>query len=391
MISFQPSDDEKALLETIERFAKDNLLPACRQADRDSRIQDAIREQYRDLGGHLLGLAESVGGIGFGFTAKCLAEEALARVCPAHGVGLDDAGLGAQAVLALGSEAQQTQLLSPLAEQAGYGLALAANEADPAANVGYMATRAEGGDSARLHGDKRTVYNADRASALIVLARAGDGDGLQGVEAYAVDPRAEGVSIELEDAMGLRAARPCRVVLDGAQGQRLNGAADTAAALQRFYNAARVLTAARLVGAARGAMDYAVDYAQDRKAFGKPIAGHQGLAFFMADMEVAIEAARNLMLKAAWQLQQGEDATVASCNAAIYASESAVRVTVDAVQVFGGSGFMKDMPVERYMRDARTLANMIGTSEDHVAVAGEALYSPEPQQTKDGSRKVATA
>lgn len=391
MISFQPSDDEKALLETIERFAKDNLLPAYRQADRDSRIEDAIRERYRDLGGHLLGLAESVGGIGFGFTAKCLAEEALARVCPAHGVGLDDAGLGAQAVMALGSETQQTRLLSPLAEQPGYALALASNEADPAANMGHMATRAEGGDSARLHGDKRTVYNADRASVLIVLARAGEGDGLQGVEAYAVDPRAEGVSIELEDGMGLRAARPCRVVLDGAQGQRLNGAQDTAAALQRFYNVARVLTAARLVGAARGAMDYAVDYAQDRKAFGKPIAGHQGLAFFMADMEVAIEAARNLMLKAAWQLQQGEEATVASCNAAIYAGESAVRVTIDAVQVFGGSGFMKDMPVERYMRDARTLANMIGTSEDHVAVAGEALYSPQPQQTKDGSRKVATA
>ena len=390
MISFHPSDDEKTLLETIERFARDNLLPAYRRADRDCRIDDAIRKQYRDLGGHLLGLPEAAGGIGFGFTAKCLAEEALARLCPAHGVGLDEAGLGAQAVLALGSEAQKAQLLSPLAEQAGYGLALAANEVDPAANAGHMATRAEGGDSARLHGEKRAVYNADCASVLIVLAQAGDYDGLEGVEAYAVDPRAEGVSIGLEDSMGLRAARPCRVVLDGAQGQRLNGAEDTAAALRRFYNAARILTAARLAGAARGAMDYAVDYAQDRKAFGKPIAGHQGLAFFMADMEVAIEAARNLMLKAAWQFERGEEATVAACNAAIYAGESAVRVTIDAVQVFGGSGFMKDMPVERYMRDARTLANMIGTSEDHVAVAGEALYSPQPPQTKDGSRKVAT-
>lgn len=164
------------------------------------------------------------------------------------------------------------------------------------------------------------------------------------------------------------------------------------AALTRLFDIARVVNAARMVGAARGAMGFAVDYAQDRKAFGKPICAHQGLAFFIADMEVALESARNLVLKAAWQLESGEVATVAACNAAICACDAAVKVTVDAVQVFGGAGFMKDMPVERYMRDVRTLGTALGTPEDHVAVLGEVLYGPESLKsaTKDG-KKVAQA
>jgi butyryl-CoA dehydrogenase len=272
--------------------------------------------------------------------------------------------------------------------------ALASTEADPAAHLGWMATTARREGSAFvLNGEKLCVFNADRADRLVVLARSADGEGLAGIEAFVVETKAPGVQIGLEDRMGLRAGRPCRVQLEGVAGERLDGAADTAAALTRLFDIGRVVNAARMVGAARGAMGFAVDYAQDRKAFGKPICAHQGLAFFIADMEVALESARNLVLKAAWQLDSGADATVASCNAAICACEAAVKVTVDAVQVFGGAGFMKDMPVERYMRDVRTLGNALGTPEDHVAVLGEALYGPQSMSPagKDSSKKVAQA
>ena len=389
MISFACSEDEQSLLDTLGRFAQNQLMPEARAADRRQSVEAAVRGAYREMGAHLLGLPEAAGGIGFGLTAKILAEEILARSDAAQAVGLDDLGLAAQAVVALGSDAQIAQFLGD-AERVW---ALASSENDPAAHLGYMSTVARRqGDGYVLSGVKTGVFNADRADWLVVLARAEEGEGLAGIAAFVVDARAPGVQIALEDRMGLRAGRPCRVQIEGASGERLAGAADPVAALTRLFDIGRAVNAARMVGAARGAMGFAVDYAQDRKAFGKPICAHQGLAFFIADMEVALESARNLVLKAAWQLESGEVATVAACNAAICAAEASVKVTVDAVQVFGGAGFMKDMPVERYMRDVRTLANALGTPEDHVAVLGEVLHGPESLKSaaKDG-KKVAQA
>lgn len=389
MISFACSEDEQSLLDTLGRFAQNQLMPDARAADRRQSVDAAVRDAYREMGAHLLGLPEAAGGIGFGLTAKILAEEILARSDAAQAVGLDDLGLAAQAIVALGSDAQIAQFLGD-AERVW---ALASSEDDPAAHLGYMSTIAHRqGDGHVLSGAKCGVFNADRADQIVVLARAEEGEGLAGIAAFVVDARAPGVQITLEDRMGLRAGRPCRVQFEGAPGERLAGATDSVAALTRLFDIARVVNAARMVGAARGAMGFAVDYAQDRKAFGKPICAHQGLAFFIADMEVALESARNLVLKAAWQLESGEVATVAACNAAICACDAAVKVTVDAVQVFGGAGFMKDMPVERYMRDVRTLGTALGTPEDHVAVLGEVLYGPESLKSaaKDG-KKVAQA
>jgi len=389
MISFACSEDEQSLLDTLGRFAQNQLMPEAQAADRRQSVDAAVRDAYREMGAHLLGLPEAAGGIGFGLTAKILAEEILARSDAAQAVGLDDLGLAAQAIVALGSDAQIAQFLGD-AERVW---ALASSEDDPAAHLGYMSTTARRqGDGHVLSGAKCGVFNADRADRIVVLARAEEGEGLAGIAAFVVDARAPGVQITLEDRMGLRAGRPCRVQFEGAPGERLAGATDSVAALTRLFDIARVVNAARMVGAARGAMGFAVDYAQDRKAFGKPICAHQGLAFFIADMEVALESARNLVLKAAWQLESGEVATVAACNAAICACDAAVKVTVDAVQVFGGAGFMKDMPVERYMRDVRTLGTALGTPEDHVAVLGEVLYGPESLKSaaKDG-KKVAQA
>lgn len=389
MISFACSEDEQSLLDTLGRFAPNQLMPDARAADRRQSVDAAVRDAYREMGAHLLGLPEAAGGIGFGLTAKILAEEILARSDAAQAVGLDDLGLAAQAIVALGSDAQIAQFLGD-AERVW---ALASSEDDPAAHLGYMSTIAHRqGDGHVLSGAKCGVFNADRADQIVVLARAEEGEGLAGIAAFVVDARAPGVQITLEDRMGLRAGRPCRVQFEGTPGERLAGATDSVAALTRLFDIARVVNAARMVGAARGAMGFAVDYAQDRKAFGKPICAHQGLAFFIADMEVALESARNLVLKAAWQLESGEVATVAACNAAICACDAAVKVTVDAVQVFGGAGFMKDMPVERYMRDVRTLGTALGTPEDHVAVLGEVLYGPESLKSaaKDG-KKVAQA
>ncbi len=374
MISFAPSEEQQALLETARRFATEQLAPAARAADREGRLQPALRQSYHDLGLPLLGLPESCGGIGFDLIAKVLAEEALAETDAAQAVALDNAGTAAQVILGLAGEQAAAQWLSPLGERHDYVLAFAAAEALPGAHVGLMQTRAERqGDEVRLTGQKRGVYNAAAASRLVVLAREQDGAGLHGVQAYLVEAGAPGLTVTPEDRMGLRAGGACALRLEATPALPLQVAGHDEAALQRVLSIARTLAAARICGSARGALRHAIDYAQDRTAFGKPICAHQGLAFFMADMEVALEGARNLTLLAAWELAQGETAIGSSCAAATHAAEAGVKVTVDAVQVFGGAGFMKDMPVERYMRDVRTLANMAGTPEDHLHLAGGAL------------------
>lgn len=224
MISFTPTEDEQALLDTCARFAEQVLTPQTREADRENAINDRVRQQYREMGMHLLGLPEEYGGSEFGLIAKVLAEEALARVDAAQAVALDEAGFAAQAVLLLGTDAQKQQWLAPFAQDAAYALALAADERDPAANLGYLQTRAEpAGEDHRLSGEKLAVYNAERARHFIVLARVQEGEGLAGVAAFVVDARDPGVTIEFEDRMGLRAARACRVGFSDAKAQRLGG------------------------------------------------------------------------------------------------------------------------------------------------------------------------
>ena len=380
MISFQPTDEEQQLLETVRRFSEDVVIPDAREADVRGEIDPSIRGQYCELGLHLLGIPESLGGIGeLTLTSKLLMEEVLANASVSHALALDSAGLGAQAIIRLGSEAQQQHCLPPVLEEPNKAVAFAVSEADLASHTGHFQTRAEKkGGGYVLNGEKLAVLNADRAEHIVVLARAESGSGFSGVKALIVEKDNPGVTVgSRQKFMGLNAAPTFEVIFTDCEVSseaELCSAENIAQEIVQVLNIGRAINGARNVAVGQAALAMAVDYAQEREAFGKKICQHQGLAFFIVDKEVALNAAQALNYKAISRVTQGKDATQAACLAINYSNRAAVQATIDSIQVFGGAGFMKDLNVERYMRDARTLANVLGSEAEHNEVLGEYLY-----------------
>ncbi len=380
MISFQPTDEEQQLLETVRRFSDDVITPDAREADVKGAIEPSIYSQYYDLGLHLLGIPESLGGIGgFTLTSKLLMEEVLATASASHALALDSAGLGAQTIVRLGSDAQQQRYLESMVERPDSVFAFAVTEADLASHTGYFQTRVEKkGSGYLLNGQKLAVLNADRAEHFIVLARADGGAGFSGVKALVVKKDTPGVQVgSRQKFMGLNAAPAFEVTFTDCevpQEDELCDAENVAQEIVQILNIGRAMNGARNVAVGQAALAMAIDYAQEREAFGKKICQHQGLAFFIVDKEVALNAAQALNYKAISRIVQGKDATQAACLAINYSNRAAVQATIDSIQVFGGAGFMKDLNVERYMRDARTLANVLGSEAEHNEVLGEYLY-----------------
>lgn len=379
MISLKPTEEEQQLIDTVERFVRDEIQPNADLLDKSLSVENSVVKKHADLGLHSLGFPEHLGGFGLNIVAKLLVEKTIAKASAAYAVALDNAGLGAQAILNLGNSEQQSEFLSPFQTDSNYTLSFAMTEGNLASHTGYLQTTAtKTSNGYVLNGEKMTVYNIDRANQVVVLARTEQGQGLAGVQAFVVDAKTPGLHIGApDDRSGLFGSHSAPVQFTDCEVKEfslLQGGEQPLQNLTTVLNIGRVINTARITGVADAAIDSITEYAQQRESFGKKICQHQGLAFFMVDMLVPVEAAHCLNLKAASQLDKQQDATVASCNAAIHANEAAVQTTIDAIQVFGGAGFMKDLPVERYMRDARTLANTLGTTEEHQEVLGSALY-----------------
>ena len=379
MISFKPTEEEQQLIESVERFVREEIQPNADALDKTLAIDQQIVQKHAQLGLHLLSFPESLGGFGLNIVAKLLVEKTIARASAAYAVALDNAGLGAQAILHLGTSEQQGEFLSPFQSDPSYALAFALTEANLASHTGYLQTTATPTSKGYLlNGAKMTVYNIGRANQVVVLARTSEGEGFDGVQAFVVDTSNPGLTIgDADQRSGLFGSESAPIQLTDCEVSEfalLKGGDAPLQNLNTVLNIGRVINTARITGVADAAIDSITEYAQQRETFGKKICQHQGLAFFMVDMLVPVEAAHCLNLKAASELDKLQDASVSSCNAAIHANEAAVQTTIDAIQVFGGAGFMKDLPVERYMRDARTLANTLGTIEEHQEVLGTALY-----------------
>jgi alkylation response protein AidB-like acyl-CoA dehydrogenase len=327
VFAFALSDEERLIQDTARRFARDRLLPGLRAHERARGVR---RELAREFAG--LGLdAAQVGAF-----ARALVLEELAAVDPGAAVALD--GLGAaRDVLA------EAGLEEPRREPESRGVVIDDVE-------GRFHVR-----DGRLAGEHPWVP-ADTLAVAVVLHL---GSALVVREGWRLTPIA---------ACGLEAAGASRLVLDGAP---VAATVTDARALARARTRMRTSVAALLVGAARGAHQYAMRYATERTAFGRPIAHHQALAFLIADLATAVEVARLAVWRAAAALDRGETAEWEGTSALAEAAEQALFVGPNAVQILGGHGFMKDHPVEKWMRDIRTLAQMAGgRDEAELATAG---------------------
>jgi alkylation response protein AidB-like acyl-CoA dehydrogenase len=390
MISFEPTDDQRMMQESVAAFAR-MLRARCRDFERDRALPEDVRKTAHELGLTMLGASRELD-----LVTSAVLEETIAYGDPAAAFGFGGPGAFGLAVRELASAEHAEALVASIAPGA-FG-AVACGEKRASQTRPGLATRATSNmGSWEITGEKAYVVNADRAARFVVFAQVDESKGWRGLGAFVVDRSAPGLTVlPRETSLGLDVASFGGIKLDGVEvdeGDRLDGRGDFDAALVRFFAKYALLVAARDVGLARAAFDVARDYCEQRRAFGKPIGHFQAVAFTLADRAMDVDAARALVWRAASAWDQGaseKDALLSTARAVAFAHEAAMRCGDDAVQLHGGAGFMRDYPVEKWMRDAKQLALCAMTAEhcDQLAAAielgrpidpGEVLPSPESQ------------
>jgi alkylation response protein AidB-like acyl-CoA dehydrogenase len=352
MVSFEPSEEQQLIRDTVASFAREQIRPAARDADESGRIPEALVQQAWELGLIQHAVPEAHGG--YGDTRSAITS---ALVCEELGWADLSIALHVLAprllvypVIELGSAAQQQQILPAYAGErfvAG-GAALMEPRFNFDANeLATTATRA-GGDVV-LNGTKCFVPLAAEAPHTLVYARGADG-----LAAYLVPRDTAGFSVgEREQNMGLKGLATYEIQLTDC---KVPAAAQIAGDFAPLFNRSRIALASLAVGVARAAFEYARDYAKERRAFGVAIAQKQAIAFMLAEMAIEIDATRLLTWEAAWKLDRGENATREACLARNYAANMALKVTDDALQVLGGHGYIRDHLVELFLRNGRGFA-----------------------------------
>ncbi len=381
-MTFEVGEDLAAVVDAVRGFARDRLRPALREAEAAGELPEPLLRECFELGLTTLALPEAHGGADLlDARAAALVTEELAWGDLGAAVALPGPRSAGFAALELGTPAQQARLLAPFADaERGWSRrgALAWVEGpfglDPTA---IEATAAREGDAWVVRGTKRYVQAGPAADLTLVLARdpaSRAPDPWDRLVLLAVEGRPEGLRAEARnETLGLATATWSTVVFDGVRvpgALRLGTGAsgELRRAVRRTVARKRVLDAARLTGCLRAATEYACKYATEREAFGVRLHEHQALAFMMADMATAVDAVRNLTWHAAWLVDRAdpdpEPLVDAARRAWRHAAELAVQVTTDAVQVLGGHGYLWDHPVEKWMRDARTLPLVDGLDLD---------------------------
>jgi alkylation response protein AidB-like acyl-CoA dehydrogenase len=362
----QLSEDENLFRESVRRFAAEKVAPLVRRMDEEQQMDATLVSSLFELG--LMGIAipEIYDGSGGTFFDSVLAVEAISAVDPAVGVLLDVQNtLVSAALLRWGTEEQKNKYLPRLAADTVGAYAL--SEAGSGSDAFALQTRAEHrGDGFILNGRKLWISNAKEAGLFIVFATVDASAGYKGITAFVVEKDAPGFKVgRKEDKLGIRASSTCELILEdcalpaaqllGEPGQGYKIAIET-------LNEGRIGIGAQMLGVAHGAWSHAVKYAKQRKQFGRPIAEFQAMQFQLAEMATDIEAARLLVYNAARLKDAQLDFRKEAAMCKYFASQAAERVASLAVEVFGGSGFVKDSPVEKLYRDAKIGKIYEGTS-----------------------------
>ncbi len=379
MISFEPTEDQKLMVESVAQFAKNALRPRIRELEKLRGVPEALRKTAFELGLGLVALPEAVGGAGLGLTTSVLLEEEVAWGDPAAAFAFGGPGAFGFAVLELGTPAQAKAALETFTAEGGHARFGAVAWGETKANKdrpGFVTTAKKDGDSWTIDGAKAYVVNADLADHFVVFAQVDEAAGWRGLGAFLVDKGAAGLKIlAREETLGLDAVSFGGIALDGVvvpDGARLLGGTDFTAALVRFFARHAVVIAARGVGLSRAAFEVTREYVDTRKAFGKPIGHFQAIAFTIADRAMDVDAGRGLVWRAAaaWDaFDRGEgdenECLLRSAQAIAFVHEAAMRCGDDGVQLHGGAGFMRDYPVEKFMRDAKQIG-LCGMTAEHA-------------------------
>ncbi|KAA0776497.1 acyl-CoA dehydrogenase [Bacillus sp. BB51/4] len=365
---FKLSEEHEMIRKMVRDFAKNEVAPTAAERDEEERFDRAIFDQMAELGLTGIPWPEEYGGIGSDYLAYVIAIEELSRVCASTGVTLSaHTSLAGWPIFKFGTEEQKQKFLRPMAEGTKIG-AYGLTEPSSGSDAGGMRTTAKrDGDHYILNGSKIFITNGGIADIYVVFALTDPESKQSGTSAFIVESDTPGFSVgKKESKLGIRSSptteimfEDCRIPVEnllGEEGQGFKVAMQT-------LDGGRNGIAAQAVGIAQGALDASVDYARERHQFGKPIAAQQGIGFKLADMATDVEAARLLTYQAAWLESEGLPYGKESAMSKVFAGDTAMKVTTEAVQVFGGYGYTKDYPVERYMRDAKITQIYEGTQE----------------------------
>jgi butyryl-CoA dehydrogenase len=377
-MNLELTEEHRLVQATAREFAESEIRPIAEAIDRDGRFPHETVKRMGELG--LLGIAvpETWGGGGADTVAYVLALEEIAKHCASHAVIMSvNNSLYCEPVLRWGTDAQRERFLRPYA--AGHQLGcFALTEPQAGSDASNLQTRAvRDGDHYVLQGRKVFVTNGREAAAALVFCQTDPGRGHRGISAFLVEKGTPGFLVtKTEDKLGLRASdtaefvfEECRVPATQRLGEEGMGFKIAMATL----DGGRIGIAAQAVGIAAGALERAVVYARERRAFGVPIGQHQMVQWMLADMATAVEGARLLTLRAAALKDRGEPYGVAAAMAKLFAAETAMRVTTDAVQIHGGYGYIREYQVERAFRDAKITQIYEGTSQIQKLVIARAV------------------
>ena len=369
-ISFELDPEQRALRDLAHEFAERELRPIAREWDEREDFPPELLGKAAALGLTSHAIPAEYGGGGVSAVASALVAEELSWGCAGLAAPIGATMFPVRPLLRAGTDAQQRRWLPRLASEDGCLAAIAFTEPGAGSDVaGIRATARREGDEYVLSGEKCYVTNGGIAELTLVFAK------LEGeVTGFLLEAGDPGVRAgRKEPKLGLRSSYTGSILLDDARipADRLLGEEGEGFAIAMdFFAHSRPQVAASAVGIARAAFEYATAYANERQAFGKPLIAKQGVSFKLADMAIQIEAARLLVWRAAAALDAGEDAGLLGSYAKAFAADTAMSVATDAVQVLGGAGIMRDHPVEKWLRDAKVLQIVEGTSEiqRHVIV-----------------------
>jgi len=379
-VSFQLTDEQRDLRALAHEFAEKEIRPRAAGYDEHSTHPADVIAKAHELGLMNPHVPEEHGGLGLSAFDGMLIGEELAWGCAGIAVSIVANTLGAAPVLLAGLDEQKREWLPRLVEEPIL-CSFALTEPNAGSDVsGIQTTAIRQGDDYVINGSKMFITNAGHASWLVVFASTDKSKGHRGLTAFIVPADLDGVTVEKHlDKMGQRATDTSAIAFSDVKvpaANRLGDEGEGFKVAMRTLDYTRPGTAIGAVGVARAAYEFAVDYSRERVQFGQPIAMNQGVNFLIADMAAEIEAARLLTWQAAWLLDQGKRATLQSSYAKRFASDTAMKVTTDAVQIFGGYGYMKEYPVEKLMRDAKLFQIYEGTSQIQRLVIAREIFFP---------------
>jgi len=381
------TEEQQMIRDLARQVAEERIKPVRAEADEKAEFSWEVVKALREADLFGLYIPEAYGGLGGGVLELCLAVEELSRVCGGLSLSLAATALATFPILLFGSEEQKKQYLPALA--AGEHLAaFALTEPDAGSDAGATRTTAVAdGDDYVINGTKCFITNGGVADVCTVIAMTDKSKGSRGASAFIVEKGTPGFSVgKDEDKMGIRGSSTTELIFEDCRVPKSNVLAREGMGFivaMKTLDQSRPGVASQALGIAQGALDAAMEYARQRHQFGKPIAGFQGLQWILADMATQVEAARALIYSVARMIDGGgKNISRASAMSKLFASDMAMKVTTDAVQVLGGYGYMKEYPVEKMMRDAKITQIYEGTNQIQRDVIAAQLIKESASRKK---------